>query len=154
MCDQDHFDDDKLEFEARNRLLARMTEEVSELVLEDNRLQSLALSIAEAGGAQALPGQVRAIELLEASRRIDRRVEGLGSSDELLRRGQEGRGLTRPELAVLLSSSKLALQDAAEELGLADDPLVGPQLFDVFPRLMRKAHAKSIEQVECHTQDC
>ena len=43
-----------------------MTDEVAELVLEDNRLQSLALSIAEAGGAQALPGQVRTIELLEA----------------------------------------------------------------------------------------
>jgi glutamate dehydrogenase len=134
----------KLALDARNRLLAKMTDEVAELVLEDNRLQSLALSIAEAGGAQALPGQVRAIELLEASRRIDRRVEGLGSSDELLRRGQEGKGLTRPELAVLLSSAKLALQDAAEELGLADDPLVGPQLFDVFPRPMRKAHAESI----------
>ncbi|MEO7603352.1 MAG: NAD-glutamate dehydrogenase domain-containing protein [Sphingomicrobium sp.] len=133
-----------LAFEARNKLLARMTDEVSELVLDDNRLQTLALSIAEAGGAQALPGQVRAIELLESSGRLDRRVEGLGTSDELLRRGQEGRGLTRPELAVLLSISKLALQDAAEEIGLADDPLVGPQLFDVFPRQMRKAHAKSI----------
>jgi glutamate dehydrogenase len=136
----------KLEFEARNKLLAHMTDEVSELVLDDNRLQTLALSIAEAGGAQALPGQVRAIELLEASGRLDRQVEGLGTSDELLRRSQDGRGLTRPELAVLLSISKLALQDAAEEIGLADDPLVGPQLFDVFPKLMRKAHAKSIAQ--------
>ena len=55
-----------------------MTDEVSELVLEDNRLQSLALSIAEAGGAQALPGYVRTIEMLEATGRLDRKVEGLG----------------------------------------------------------------------------
>ncbi len=54
--------------------------------------------------------------MLEASGRLDRKVEGLDSSEELLRRGQEGRGLTRPELAVLLSMSKIALQDAAEEL--------------------------------------
>ena len=47
-------------------------------MLEDNRLQTLALSIAEAGGAQALPGHVRTIELLEASGRLDRKVEGLG----------------------------------------------------------------------------
>ncbi len=134
----------KLQLDKRNKLLARMTDEVSDLVLEDNRLQTLALSIAESGGATALPGYVRTMELLEASSRLDRRVEGLKSSDELLRRAQENRGLTRPELAVVLSVSKIALQDAAEELELADDPLVGPQLFDAFPKPMQKAHADSI----------
>src|SRR5205085_3547108 len=130
----------RLSFEKRNSLLAKMTDEVAELVLEDNRLQSLALSIAEAGGAQSLPGHVRTIELLEASGRLDRKVEGLGSSEELIRRGQDGRGLTRPELAVVLSISKLVLQDAAEELQLAADKLVGPQLFETFPKAMRKTH--------------
>jgi glutamate dehydrogenase len=134
----------RLEFTKRNTLLAKMTEDVAEIVLEDNRLQSLALSIAEAGGAQALPGYVRTIELLEASGRLDRKVEGLGTSEELLRRGQENRGLTRPELAVVLSISKLVLQDAAEELRPAEDALVGPQLFDAFPKAMRKAHAEAI----------
>jgi glutamate dehydrogenase len=133
-----------LTFEARNRLLARMTDEVAELVLEDNRLQSLALSIAEAGGAQSLPGHVRTIELLEGVGRLDRKVEGLGSSEELIRRAQESRGLTRPELAVVLSVSKLVLQDAAELLEPASDPLVGPQLFDAFPKPMRKTHAAAI----------
>ena len=128
----------------RNVLLAKMTDEVSALVLEDNRLQSLALSIAEAGGARALPGHVRTIELLEASGRLDRKVEGLATSDELLRRGQENRGLTRPELAVVLSMSKLALQDSAEKLRLADDKLMEPQLFAAFPKPMRKAHGDAI----------
>src|SRR5579864_1769093 len=122
-----------------------MTDDVAEIVLEDNRLQTLALSIAEAGGAQALSGQVRTIELLEASGRLDRKVEGLGTSEELLRRGQDNRGLTRPELAVVLSVSKLVLQAAAEELKLAEDALVGPQLFDAFPKAMRKVHAEAIE---------
>jgi len=134
----------KLALDTRNKLLAKMTDEVSDLVLEDNRLQSLALSISEAGGAQSVPGQVRTIELLEATGRLDRRVEGLGTSDELLRRVQEGRGLTRPELAVLLSISKIVLQSAAEDLDLADDPLIAPQLFDAFPKPMRKAHHDSI----------
>ncbi|MFL5082093.1 MAG: NAD-glutamate dehydrogenase, partial [Microvirga sp.] len=110
----------------RNALLARMTDEVSELVLEDNRLQSLALSIAEAGGAKALPGHVRTIELLEAAGRLDRKVEGLASSEDLMRRAQEGRGLTRPELAVVLSMSKITLQEAAEKLRLAEDKLIEP----------------------------
>ena len=136
--------DGTLTLEKRNGLLARMTEDVAELVLEDNRLQSLALSIAEAGGSTALPAHVRTIELLEASGRLDRKVEGLASSEELLRRVQENRGLTRPELAVVLSISKLVLQDAAEELRLSEDPLVEPELFDAFPKPMRKAHADAI----------
>ena len=134
----------RLSFDKRNKLLARMTNEVAEIVLEDNRLQSLALSIAEAGGAKALPGYVRTIELLEGLGRLDRKVEGLGSTEDLVRRSQEGRGLTRPELAVVLSISKLVLQDAAEELLLSDDKLVQPQLFEAFPKPMRKAHAEAI----------
>jgi len=128
----------------RNALLAKMTDEVSELVLEDNRLQSLALSIAEAGGAQAVPGHVRTIELLEATGRLDRKVEGLASSEDFMRRAQEGRGLTRPELAVVLSMSKITLQEAAEKLRLAEDKLIEPQLFEAFPKPMRKAHADAI----------
>ena len=128
----------------RNALLAKMTDEVADIVLEDNRLQSLALSIAEAGGARALPGHVRTIEILEASGRLDRKVEGLASSEELSRRAQEGRGLTRPELAVVLSMSKITLQDAAEKLRLADEKLLEDQLFEAFPKPMRKAHADAI----------
>jgi glutamate dehydrogenase len=133
-----------LTLEKRNTLLAKMTDDVAELVLEDNRLQTLALSIGEAGGATALPAHVRTIELLEASGRLDRKVEGLASSEDLLRRVQENRGLTRPELAVVLSISKLVLQDAAEELRLSGDPLVEPELFEAFPKPMRKSHADSI----------
>jgi glutamate dehydrogenase len=133
-----------LSFEKRNSLLVKMTDDVADIVLEDNRLQTLALSIAEAGGAVALPAHVRTIELLEASGRLDRKVEGLASSEDLLRRVQENRGLTRPELSVVLSVSKLVLHEAAGELHLADDPLLEPQLFEAFPAPMRKAHAAAI----------
>jgi glutamate dehydrogenase len=133
-----------LTFDKRNRLLAKMTDDVAEIVLEDNRLQTLALSIAEAAGERGVQGYVRTIELLETSGRLDRKVEGLGTSEELIRRSQEGRGLTRPELAVVLSISKLVLQDAAEELHLSEDRLVQPQLFEAFPKPMRKVHAEAI----------
>ena len=136
--------DGTLSLEKRNNLLVKMTSEVADIVLEDNRLQTLALSIAEAGGAVALPAHVRTIELLEASGRLDRKVEGLASSEELLRRVQENRGLTRPELAVVLSVSKLVLHEAAGDLHLADDPLVEPELFEAFPAPMRKTHAAAI----------
>src|SRR3546814_8174732 len=89
-----------------------MTEEVAALVLEDNRLQTLALSLAERDGAQALPSHQRVIQLLEASGRLDRAVEGLPDDEQLLGRLRDGRGLARPELAVLLAYAKLAVQDA------------------------------------------
>jgi glutamate dehydrogenase len=87
---------------------------------------------------------VRTIELLEASGRLNRKVEGLGPSEELLRRSQDHRGLTRPELAVILSMSKLALQAAAETLNLADQKMLETQLFEAFPAPMRRTHGLSI----------
>ena len=115
----------RLGFEDRNSFLASMTDDVAHLVLEDNRLQTLALSIAEAGGAATVPSYVRLIEIFEASGSLDRAVEGLGGNDDLLRRSVDGIGLTRPELAVLLATAKLALQAAIERsgLGLADELL-------------------------------
>ncbi|WP_375428504.1 NAD-glutamate dehydrogenase domain-containing protein [uncultured Sphingomonas sp.] len=139
----------RLSFEDRNVLLASMTDDVSRIVLEDNRLQTLALSIAEAastgGGAAATPSYVRAIEIFEGSGRLDRAVEGLASNEELLRRGQAGQGLTRPELAVLLATAKLALQDAIEAGGLGFDDALVPDLHAAFPPAMRERFGAAID---------
>jgi glutamate dehydrogenase len=135
----------RLSFEKRNALLADMTDDVAALVLEDNRLQTLALSIAEASGAATLPSYVRLIEIFESNGRLDRAVEGLAGNDELLRRLQEGRGLTRPELAVLLSTAKLALQDEIEAGTLDSDPSLTPELRAAFPPQMQKGWADAID---------
>jgi len=134
----------RLSQEDRDALLVRMTDNVSELVLEDNRLQALALSIAEKGGSAAVPSLVRLMETFEASGRLDRKVEGLAANDELLRRAAEGRGLTRPELAVLLSTAKLALQDAIEHSDLPNDPALGSDLAAAFPAEMQRDFASAI----------
>jgi len=135
----------RLSFEKRNTLLASMTDDVAQLVLEDNRLQTLALSIAEQGGAAAVPSYVRLIEMFEGTGRLDRAVEGLGPNEELTRRGQEGRGLTRPELAVLLATAKLALQDAVEHAELGLEPELVPDLHAAFPPAMRESQADAID---------
>ncbi|MGQ0559809.1 MAG: NAD-glutamate dehydrogenase [Sphingosinicella sp.] len=136
--------DGKLTFEARNALLADMEDEVAALVLEDNRLQTLALSIAERGGAGALPQQVRVIEMLEESGRLNRAVEGLESNEDLLRRAQQDHGLTRPELAVLLSTAKMRMQAAIESAKFTDDPTLEPELLAAFPPQMQKQHRDAI----------
>lgn len=138
--------DGSLTAATRNKLLAEMTDEVASLVLEDNRLQTLALSIAERGGSSALPPLVRAIEILEDSGRLNRQVEGLANNQELLRRAQEQRGLTRPELAVLLSTAKMALQASIETSALPDDPILTDDLLAAFPAKMRRRHQESISR--------
>ena len=122
---------------ARVKLLVAMTDEVGALVLEDNRLQALALSIAEAGGASATASRLRLIETLEDGGHLDRKTEGLAASDVLARRAADGRGLTRPELAVVLSSSKLVLQEALENSTVPDDPALAEELLAAFPAPMR-----------------
>ena len=136
--------EDRLSFEERNTVLASMTDDVAHLVLEDNRLQTLALSTAENDGVQALPSYVRLVEIFESSGRLDRQVEGLASNEDLLRRAQEGRGLTRPELAVLLATAKLALQDAIEHTPLGLDPALEPDLIAAFPAAMQERFRPAI----------
>ncbi|HVI98852.1 MAG TPA: NAD-glutamate dehydrogenase domain-containing protein [Sphingomonas sp.] len=130
----------------RNTLLTSMTDDVAGLVLEDNRLQTLALSMMENDGALSMPSYVRAIEIFEAAGRLDRAVEGLAPNDDLLRRAQEGQGLTRPELAVLLATAKLALQDAIEQGDLARSDEMRADLHAAFPSAMRKKFATAIDE--------
>uniref|UniRef100_UPI0010F78EC7 NAD-glutamate dehydrogenase n=1 Tax=Parerythrobacter lutipelagi TaxID=1964208 RepID=UPI0010F78EC7 len=135
----------KLSEKKRIALLESMTDEVAHLVLEDNRLQALALSIAEAGGAPAVAAQLHLIDTLEERGALDRQTEGLASGDHLSRRAGEGYGLTRPELAVLLSSTKLVLQEAIEKTALPDDPSLTDLLVRYFPSDMRKTFKREIE---------
>ncbi|MBT48068.1 MAG: glutamate dehydrogenase [Citromicrobium sp.] len=143
---------DLLTEEERNELLASMTEEVGAIVLEDNRLQALAISIAEQGGEAATASTIRLIETLEDAGMLDRRTEGIADNETFTRRAGEGIGLTRPELAVLLSSAKLTLQDAIEAGGLPDDPTLESTLFQYFPVPLREKYAEQISQHRLRTE--
>jgi glutamate dehydrogenase len=83
---------------------------------------------------------------MEESGRLNRAVEGLESNEELMRRAQEDRGLTRPELAVLLSNAKIALQAALEAGKITDDPTLTPELMAAFPQVMQDRHGEAIRQ--------
>ncbi|MEM1132513.1 MAG: NAD-glutamate dehydrogenase domain-containing protein [Pseudomonadota bacterium] len=133
-----------LSTEDRNSLLESMTDAVADLVLADNRFQALGLSIAESGGADALPSYIRLIESFEEMGRLDREVEGIADNDTLKRRITDDQGLTRPELAVLLSTAKLSLQDAIEASPIADDPSMEPELLAAFPEAMQQDFADQI----------
>ena len=121
-----------------------MTGDVAALVLEDNRLQALALSIAQVGGPAATASYLRLIGQLEERGQLDRRTDGLADDEALLRRAADGMGLTRPEIAVLLSSAKLAVQEAIEHSSLPDDPGLVDELLAGFPAAMRKRFRRDI----------
>ena len=125
---------ERLTEDARNALLVAMTDDVAGLVLRDNLLQTQALSVAQAGGVAALSGHIRLIQILEASAAgLDRAVEGLASDDALAQRGRAGRGLERPELAVVMAYAKMAVYDALVVDPVCDDPLLHADLVAAFP---------------------
>ncbi len=123
----------------RNELLAAMTEDVGHLVLRDNYLQTQAISLFEAQAPAMLDQQDRFMRLLERAGRLDRAVEFLPDDAELGRRAHAGRGLTRPEISVLLAYSKMWLYEAILESDLPDDPLLAEDLPRYFPRRLHTA---------------
>ncbi len=132
----------------RDTLLVEMTDDVAQLVLNDNILQTQALSIAERGGSAALPGHVRLIQTLEASAaELDRKVEGLASDEVLLQRGRSGGALERPELAVVMAYAKMAIYDElmASNGAVLDDALLVPDLHAGFPSAMQARFAAAID---------
>jgi glutamate dehydrogenase len=128
----------KVASEGRASFLAAMTDEVGELVLADNYLQTAALSIAEAEGVAALDQHARLMRSLERAGKLDRALEFLPDDESLAQRAALKRGLTRPELAVLLAYAKNALY--AELLGtdLPDAPELEAELLEYFPHAMRR----------------
>ena len=123
----------RIDRDARNRLLADMTPEVIDLVLRTNVLQTQQISLMQAESTTRFDEQVSFMRALERDGRLDRRLEGLPDDETIEMRARERAGLTRPELAVLISYNKLALADAALAGGLADDPALEGWLFDGLP---------------------
>ena len=128
----------------RDALLKTMTDDVAALVLRDNRLQTQALSIAQAGGVAAVPAFQRLIQTLEGRAGLDRKVEGLPGDEALAQRAQAGAGLTRPELAVVMAYGKMAAYDALVGSDVVDDPLLEADLIAAFPTAMQAAHRDAI----------
>jgi glutamate dehydrogenase len=129
----------ELTMKQRNELLVAMTDEVGKLVLRDNYLQTQAISIFESQAPAMLDQQDRFMRLLEKAGRLDRSVEYLPDDAELARRAHIGKGLTRPEIAVLLAYGKLWLYDAILDSDLPDDPLLVDELVRYFPSALDTA---------------
>ncbi|HSW12748.1 MAG TPA: NAD-glutamate dehydrogenase [Solimonas sp.] len=125
--------DGRLDRAVRDPLLAAQTDAVAAAVLRDNRMQSAALSLLERQAAERLDEHAALMRTLEREGLLDRRLEFLPDDDGLAERRRQSRGLTRPELAVLLAYSKISLFDAVLASRLPDDPAFERELLAYFP---------------------
>lgn len=125
--------DGRLAPDARNALLAGMTDDVAALVLRNNYQQPLSISLAERQGVGYLGFFSRLMQSLEAKNLLDRAVEYLPDDKEIDERRRRSAALTRPELSVLLAYAKLALKDELLESDVPDDPYLRRELRRYFP---------------------
>jgi glutamate dehydrogenase len=126
--------DGRLSLSARNALLSEMTDEVAGLVLRNNYLQPLAISLSERRGLEDFGFLQRLIQTLETRGLLDRAVEYLPDDLQLTERRRRSQPFTRPELAVLLAYAKLSLYDDLLESAVPDDPYLGRELGRYFPK--------------------
>jgi glutamate dehydrogenase len=137
--------DGRLTMQDRNTLLAQMTEEVASLVLRNNYLQTLALSLAERRGMEEFGFLKRLIQLLESRGLLDRTVESLPDDMQLEERRRRLQPFTRPELAVLLAYAKLSLYEELLESPVPDDPYLARELERYFPKAMAATYPDALE---------
>ena len=122
----------------RNKLLTEMTDNVANFVLRNNYLQTQSISMMEARARERLDETARLITNLEKAGPLNRALEFLPDEAEIDDRRQRKQGLTRPELAVILSYAKIDLYNGLEgsDQALDDFLTTDPQRY--FPPVLRR----------------
>jgi glutamate dehydrogenase len=123
--------------EERNRILADMTEEVAQLVLLDNELQSRALTLDGLRSAADYEHFVDLIDEMKIAGIIDPSNTHIPGRQALLNSEQKSRGLPRPLLADLLGQVKMWGYEKLLQSDLPDAPMARPFLDAYFPRRLR-----------------
>ncbi|WP_339892311.1 NAD-glutamate dehydrogenase [Neptuniibacter pectenicola] len=120
----------------RNLLLAEMTEDISELVLQNNYRQVQAISMAESRSLENMSEYQRYISNMESAGKLSRSLEFLPEDDALNERFNMKLGFTRPELSILISYSKAELKQTLSVSSVPDDPYLCHELNSAFPSLL------------------
>lgn len=137
--------DKKMTMEERNDLLKSMQDEVAALVLRDNYLQTQILSYMQHRGAKSVPGNKKLMHALEKADKLNRSLESLPTDAEMDAGFNQGIGLTRPALAVLMAYAKLYLYEEVLNSDLPDDSYVRENWLPYyFPEILRRKWADYI----------
>ncbi len=97
----------------RDKIMRKLEDDVSELVLQNNRDQALMLSLEEMRAQRAPFSFLRTQQFLNRTGVLDEDLHELPTEKEIARRRAEGLSLyTRPELSILCAHSKIHLQQS------------------------------------------
>ena len=129
----------------RNALLRDMTDEVADLVLHNNYQQAQAISIAHSHAQRSMDEYTRLINRLEANGKLDRELEFIPSEEALQEAKVSGRGLTRPELSVLISYVKAELKESLIDARITDDDYLRQEVLTAFPQRLIDGYQAEID---------
>jgi glutamate dehydrogenase len=138
--------DGRLDPGKRNALLVEMTAEVEQMVLRSNYLQTQALTMMEKFSPSRLGSQAHFIDVLEDQGLLDRSLEFLPEDDELRDRRDQGLGMVRPELSLLLSYSKIVLYQQLLASDVPEDAWLSDEAVNYFPGPLRRRFGKYVPQ--------
>ena len=130
----------------RDRLFMDMTEEVAGQVLQDNYMQTQALSYTEAQASARVNEHAHLIRVLERQGDLRRDLEFLPDDESIKERRKAGKGLTRPELSVLLAYSKNDVYSALLASDVPEDEYLSLELFQYFPTPLRETYKEYMER--------
>lgn len=130
----------EMKLDERNTLLEQMTEEVATLVLYNNYQQTQILSLEASVASQTMDLFQRYMNEMEKQGRLDRALEFLPNDKELQERKMSGHGLTRPELAIMISYCKMYLKQAILASDVPEDAWFVRYLVKAFPTVLREKY--------------
>jgi glutamate dehydrogenase len=130
----------------RNLLLGSMTDEVGHLVLGNNYKQTQALSLAARRAYARGAEYKRLMADLESRGKLDRAIEFLPSEEQLAERAAAEQGLTRAELSVLISYSKIDLKEQLLKSTMPDDDYLTRDMETAFPPSLVAKYGESMRR--------
>jgi glutamate dehydrogenase len=138
--------DGEMTLAQRNKLLEKMTDEVGVLVLRDNYEQTQMLSLEASVGQETMDLFTRHMTELEKNGRLQRKLEFLPDEKSLLERKANSKGLTRPEIAILLAYCKMYLKQDILASDVPEDPFFTKFLTLAFPKPLRKKYLPQMKE--------
>lgn len=128
----------------RNEFLESMTDQVSELVLKNNYRQTQAIALAYREAKTRIDEYKRLMNDLERQKKLNRELEFLPSDEELEERKNQKKGLTRPELSVLISYTKGDLKELLNTDEISQDEYLAKSVENAFPETLIKRFPEAL----------
>ncbi len=135
---------DDMTLKQRDKLLANMTDEVGLMVLRDNYLQTQCINQCMEPGSLSLHEVQRFMQHLESIDKLNRNIEFLPDNEQIADRLAAEEGLSRPEVAVLVSYSKMVMYDDLMACDFANEPALHRELIEYFPRILSEQYNERI----------